>query len=313
MGKPVERVLQVFALVCVGFVVFVPLVVRVLPITMGGQLLLMLTGKSAGCSLSEVWSAPKRRICRDKRTMEIRRGSTLLRSDGRLQQWSTEDGLYWVPKGTDLPFLIAEQEDGAYDGATVSVQAGDVVLDGGANVGTFVRHALSRGADHVIAVEPVPDNVASLERTFAREIAKGHVTIYPKGIWERDGEFTMYLYENSALDSFVLQDRWESQGGARAVTLPLTTIDRIVSELDLDRLDFIKMDIEGAERQALRGALTTIRRFHPRMALATENLADDWKEIPLLIEQLSPGYEVEGGACIFSQEPAIRREVVFFH
>src|SRR5260370_17207178 len=42
--------------------------------------------------------------------------------------------------------------------------------------------------------------------------------------------------------------------------LPLTTIDKIVSELALDRVDFIKMDIEGAEPNALRGARSEERR-----------------------------------------------------
>lgn len=62
--------------------------------------------------------------------------------------------------------------------------------------------------------------------------------------------------------------------------MPLTTIDRIVDELHLQRVDLIKMDIEGSEKPALQGAARTIRRFNPRLTIATEHNADDYKAIP---------------------------------
>ena len=55
----------------------------------------------------------------------------------------------------------------------------------------------------------------------------------------------------------------------------VTTIDQMVAELGLPRVDFITMDIEGAEKPALRGAAQTLRKFKPRMAIASEHLPDD--------------------------------------
>ena len=49
--------------------------------------------------------------------------------------------------------------------------------------------------------------------------------------------------------------------------VPLTTIDKMVTELNLQRVDVIEMDIEGAERQVLTGTRATIAQFTPRMAI----------------------------------------------
>jgi FkbM family methyltransferase len=60
-------------------------------------------------------------------------------------------------------------------------------------------------------------------------------------------------------------------GSHRDVQVLLTTIDKIVDELHLPRVDLIKMDIEGAEVKALAGARNTLSRFHPRMSTAAEH------------------------------------------
>src|SRR5262252_2026765 len=75
-----------------------------------------------------------------------------------------------------------EQKRNIYGGR---IHAGDVVLDAGANVGVFVRKALWAGASKVIAIEPAPENLECLRRTFAHEVARGQVVIYPKGVWGR--------------------------------------------------------------------------------------------------------------------------------
>ena len=55
--------------------------------------------------------------------------------------------------------------------------------------------------------------------------------------------------------------------GPGTIEVPLTTIDLLVAELGLHRVDFIKLDIEGAEREALRGAKDTIEQHHPRFLI----------------------------------------------
>ncbi len=67
--------------------------------------------------------------------------------------------------------------------------------------------------------------------------------------------------------------------------------------MDLKRLDYIKMDIEGAEREALRGAAETLRRFHPRLTIAMEHRFEDPRDIPKVVAEVCGGYRAPCGPC----------------
>jgi len=86
------------------------------------------------------------------------------------------------------------------------------------------------------------------------------------------------------------------------IKVPLTTIDLLVEELHLPRVDFIKMDIEGSEKWALRGGTQTIRKFRPRMALSTEHLPDDAYAIPRTVTTIRPDYGFEPTAASCKDE-----------
>jgi FkbM family methyltransferase len=75
-------------------------------------------------------------------------------------------------------------------------------------------------------------------------------------------------------------------------TIDVTTVDRVVDELKLDRVDFIKMDIEGGEVDALRGADSTLRRFAPRLAICVYHLPHDLPDIVGLIRQARLDYHL---------------------
>jgi methyltransferase FkbM-like protein len=94
----------------------------------------------------------------------------------------------------------------------------------------------------------------------------------------------------------------------------LTTIDELVAELNLTRVDFIKMDIEGAEKNALRGARQTLGRFRPRLAISAEHLPDDDTAIPALVRTLQPSYQARFGRCLYRAAlTQAKPEVLFFY
>jgi len=105
---------------------------------------------------------------------------------------------------------------------------------------------------------------------------------------------TMYVdQENFAANSVV--------GGAGlqpSVQVPLTTIDKVVAELGLPRVDFIKMDVEGAEANALTGARETIQRFKPRLAIAAEHKHEDQFELPKVIRGIRGDYQMKCVECL---------------
>jgi FkbM family methyltransferase len=266
-------------------------------------------GRHNICSLSESWESATNSARQKARANELVAHSSILQHgpDGT-DLWNTPDGRWWFPTGSGNAVLydLAEQDRDIYHTAAGGIKPGDVVLDCGANVGVFVKTALSRGASRVIAIEPAPENLVALRKNFAEEIAAGKVVIYPKGVWDQDDVLTLYIQtHNSAADSFVLREK-----DSPTVKVPLTTIDHLVQELHLDRVDFIKMDIEGSERRAVPGAAATIRRFHPRMALCVYHRPDDPTVIPRAVLSIDSGYTFGCGCMHFSDR--VEPEVAHF-
>ncbi len=224
--------------------------------------------------------------------------------------YSTKAGDWWIPAGDRfvLPFNLAEQELDIYGTAGAqAVRPGDIVLDCGANVGVFTRKVLDHGAGKVIAIEPAPENLECLRRNFKNEIAAGKVVVYAKGVWDRDDVLEMNIDpQNTAGDSFVIQRK-----GSHKISLPLTTIDKLAAELALPRVDYIKMDIEGAEPNALMGARNTIAKWKPRLSLAAYHQEDHPVRIPAIVRSIRADYTVECGPCE-EHDGRIRPDVLYF-
>ena len=87
----------------------------------------------------------------------------------------------------------------------------------------------------------------------------------------------------------------------------MTCIDDVVSHEDLDRVDFIKMDIEGGEVEALKGAQATIKAFAPRLAICVYHKPRDLPDIVALIRETRPDYEF----CLSHKSPGLGDTVVF--
>lgn len=249
------------------------------------------------CSLRDVWTAIGANQRLWERIGDIADEARLIETDpAGFELIEAEGRRFWIPRRNRLALaeMIGEQEAEVYGAAGRGVRPGDVVLDCGANVGVYTRHALEAGARLVVAIEPAPENLHCLNRNFADEIRAGRVRVYPKGVWDKDDTLTLRTFgDQSGGDSVALK----FPGSRAGPTVPLTTIDKLVEELHLERVDFIKMDIEGAERRALTGAKATIERFRPGMAISMEHEADDATVIPALIEKLWPERKVECGRC----------------
>jgi FkbM family methyltransferase len=237
-------------------------------------------------------------------------GSHLLKEESGLELWSTPKGEYWIPKGNRyvLPFNLAEMEQHIYGAGEHFIHAGDVVLDCGASDGDFTRLALEAGARTVVSIEISPSSAECIRRNLAAEAAAGRVIVYPKGEWDKDDILTLNVDDtNFAANSVVMRP----DSAHPSVMVPLTTIDKLVAELKLPRVDFIKMDIEGAEIPALAGAHETITRFKPRLAIATEHKPDDEYTIPAAVRGIRADYRMECGPCL-EAKGHVRPDVLYF-
>lgn len=236
--------------------------------------------------------------------------SHLRREEAGLELWDTPQGPFWIPKGNHyvLPFNLAEMERKIYGSGEHYIHPGDVVLDCGASDGDFTREALRAGAKLVVSIEISPSSAECIRRNLAAEISDGRVIVYPKGVWDKEDSMMLNVDDaNFAANSVVMQ------GGSphAQVKVPLTTIDRLVAELKLPRVDFIKMDIEGAEVPAMHGARETIKQFKPRLAIATEHKPDDQYTIPAAARAIRSDYQMQCGPCL-EEYGHVRPDVLYF-
>ena len=146
------------------------------------------------------------------------------------------------------------------------IKRGDVVIQVGASFGEETkRFARAVGtAGRVIAVEPEPGNLARLRETVpAAEFPQ--VTIVPKGAWHEPGELRFFLggereHRLADLNATDLTYQWwgvtdhlNEHRYKGATTIPVDTLDNIITAAGVDRVDFILVETNGAELEVVKG------------------------------------------------------------
>ena len=174
----------------------------------------------------------------------------------------------------------------------VQLRPGDVVLDLGANIGTtavvFSKCVGPEG--RVFAFEPV---VPELCRENTRRNAAANVTVVPCGVSDQPGRVDFHM-SDFCLDSHCGPPPSGQRDAVRVRSAPLVRLDDWQEEQRLDRVDFIKMDIEGAEEAAIRGAERLIARCRPRWSISSYHVDPSGElQHPKLVRLLkSFGYRV---------------------
>jgi FkbM family methyltransferase len=140
----------------------------------------------------------------------------------------------------------------------VAFRAGDVILDLGPYVGPYSLSAASAVGPFgkVIALEPDETNRRQLERNLTlNKVA--NCTVIAKAAWRQSGRVGWQTGE---------QPVWHHvDENVSDATVEAISVDDLVAEQNLDRVDWIKLDIEGGEVDALEGAKQTLRRFRPAL------------------------------------------------
>ena len=138
------------------------------------------------------------------------------------------------------------------------VQPGNICADVGANIGymTLLIARCCGPGGHVYAFEALPSNAKHLEENVAINGLAGWVTV--ENLAVSDGsESRVMLYEGDSSPEFSLLPRSGHTGG---VQVPAVALDAYFGK---GRLDFVKMDIEGAEGQAIKGMRHLLRSQRP--------------------------------------------------
>ena len=153
------------------------------------------------------------------------------------------------------------------------LQPGMVVIDAGVNVGEYTLvAALAVGSQgEVHAFEPVPKNYVRLADHVLENRLEGTVRTNRLALWHRCETVRLHLWSDEIGNDGGYMIGIPSET-VDTVTSPAVTLDDYVIEKKLHRVDFIKMDVEGAEWYALRGATAVVARWRPTMLLEINRL-----------------------------------------
>jgi FkbM family methyltransferase len=166
---------------------------------------------------------------------------------------------------------------------TLRVEPGDVVLDGGTGLGdTAILFAHEAGpAGRVFTFDFAPSNLLALEKNLSLNPAlRARVVPVIRALSDRGG--VEIPYDDRGTETCL-----DEGGTERTLTI---SIDDFVEETRLAAVDFIKMDIEGAEESALRGATRTLRTYRPKLAISAYHRLEDLFALPECIASIEPNY-----------------------
>lgn len=206
-------------------------------------------------------------------------------------EFPTREEAYYAMEIGDIiyPALLGSfryVDEGPYELGDVGIEEGDVVFDCGANLGVFSLLAAYRGAE-VYAFEPISAARAELRRTLdLNPELKNRVHVVPAALSDTEGTAEFTVLDGTLVGSSMVL----SQQG-RKETARLTTVDAFC-EAEGVSPDFIKADIEGAERQMMKGAVETLARDAPKISICTYHFKDDAEVLRGIIKGANPVYRI---------------------
>jgi len=175
--------------------------------------------------------------------------------------------------------------EGPYEYGNVVIEEEDVVFDCGANIGLFTGLGSLKAKNGTIyAFEPIPEILSMLQKTA---VFYNNVITCELALSNEVGSVNMKYDRNHMMGSSIVNS---GQGNIEVV---LDTIDHFVETNQINRVDFIKADIEGAERYLLEGAKETLKKHAPKISICTYHLEDDKEVLERLIKEANPEYIVE--------------------
>lgn len=190
--------------------------------------------------------------------------------ENKIINWGTQAKHICAAQYFDLPFLYHEEDEvfvdaGGYDGMT------------------SIRFAeWAKTFKHIYIFEPDQNNFILCKNNIEKENLADVVTMYNKGCWSKSATLHFNSYGNQL--SYVCED--EDAGSEQ---IEVVGIDEI---LNGERATFIKMDIEGTELEALKGAEKTIRMWKPKLAICVYHKPEDIIMISKLILDFNPAYKL---------------------
>jgi len=196
---------------------------------------------------------------------------------------------------------IKSTKEQYFDTDLVKVNKKEIFIDGGGYIGDTIKPFVkfTKGQfKKIFSFEPDRRNFNKL-KVIVRNLNNKRIHIYPYGLYSKNG-FVEFYEQGDPESGIVKNNEFSPLSGIiiphqenkkiKKTKLPVVRIDDFFKKKDIP--SFIKMDIEGAELDALKGAKDTIKKFRPKLAICVYHNPSDLWEIPLLIKKLNIKYKL---------------------
>lgn len=180
------------------------------------------------------------------------------------------------------PYIFVAQEEQYFNASFMTFEEEEIFVDAGCcDLSSSIRlkdHC--KTLKRVYAFEPDRHNFNKCEKAASLHFKDGVVKIIGKGTWS----------ENKTIRFDSSSDGMSHISESGGTSVEVVAIDDVIASDE--KVTFIKMDIEGAELESLKGARHTIQRCKPKLAICIYHKAEDMYEIPLYIKELVPEYKL---------------------
>jgi FkbM family methyltransferase len=169
-----------------------------------------------------------------------------------------------------------------YFHSQVKPENGDIIVDAGAYIGDTIEEIIKQNIayEKIYAFEPDEQNYAKLiENTKTYQ----NIETYKYGLWDKTDR--LYFSAEANMGSSITTDI-----GKANQTIDTLSLDEFFK--DKEKPILIKMDIEGAELNALLGAKEIITKYKPKLQICIYHKPEHLYQIPLLIKDLVPEYKL---------------------
>lgn len=143
----------------------------------------------------------------------------------------------------------------------------------------------------VYAFECVPDTYQ-----YINELCKKYknIILVKKAVGDSLGKVKFSMEKNWNTNNQIIQEKEQEAFGdpKNFDFVDMITIDNFVKEYGLKKVDFIKADIEGAERKMLKGASETLKKYAPKLSICEYHRLDDPEVLEKMIIQANPNYRI---------------------
>ena len=145
-------------------------------------------------------------------------------------------------------------------------QEGEVFVDVGAHVGKYALEVAEIVGEKgsVVAIEPDPANYAALKRNIEMNKTR-NVIVVNVAAWHCDTKLRFFFFRSS------LGRRVKFDFGLGSTEIEERALDDVLREIGVDRVDWVKINVEGAELETLKGLENTLKNSHPKVIVEVEH------------------------------------------